>query len=152
LQIKKEEEELNRGWGAGPVNPKKPLKGRPQPQIAGDDGAGEGEPQQGEKRLLTTIQIFGDTKAVEIAVRMIDEAVENKEQKQKQRQKEYDRKRDQKRRDRQLYHLRHSRDYEILGLPLGASKIDIKKAFRWVWGEAVMGMAWGLDGWSIMLM
>jgi hypothetical protein len=31
---------------------------------------------------------------------------------------------------RQLYHLRHARDYEELGLPMGASKIDIKKAYK----------------------
>jgi DnaJ-class molecular chaperone len=31
---------------------------------------------------------------------------------------------------RQLYHLRHARDYEELGLPMGASKLDIKKAYR----------------------
>jgi hypothetical protein len=33
---------------------------------------------------------------------------------------------------RQLYHLRHARDYEELGLPMGASKIDIKKAYKCV--------------------
>lgn len=31
---------------------------------------------------------------------------------------------------RQLYHLRHARDYEELGLPMGASKMDIKKAYK----------------------
>ncbi len=33
-------------------------------------------------------------------------------------------------RDRQIYYMRHARDYEVLGLPLGASKADIKAAFR----------------------
>jgi hypothetical protein len=49
---------------------------------------------------LTTVQIFGDAKAVEKAVAMIEEAVANTEQKQKQRQAQYERKREQKRKDR----------------------------------------------------
>ena len=53
---------------------------------------------------------------------MIDEALENREQKAKQRHKEYERKREQKNRDRQLYHLRHTIDYEALDVPIGASK------------------------------
>jgi pyruvate/2-oxoacid:ferredoxin oxidoreductase alpha subunit len=61
---------------------------------------------------------------------MILEAIANKDQKQKQRQKEYEKKRDQKARDRQLYHLRHARDYEALGVPMGSSKADVKKAYR----------------------
>lgn len=40
---------------------------------------------------------------------MIWEAVDNRAQKTKQRQKEYERKREEKRRNRQLYHLRHSK-------------------------------------------
>jgi hypothetical protein len=62
--------------------------------------------------------------------RMIEEAIENKEQKLKQRHKEYEKKRDTKARDRQMYHLRHTRDYEALELPIGASKADVKKAYR----------------------
>ena len=61
---------------------------------------------------------------------MIEEAVDNREQKQKQRQKEYERKREAKWRNRQMYHMRHSRDYEALGLPMGASKADVKKAYK----------------------
>lgn len=53
---------------------------------------------------------------------MIDEAVENREQKAKQRQKEYERKREAKSAQRQLYHLRHTLDYEALGVPIGTSK------------------------------
>jgi DnaJ-class molecular chaperone len=52
------------------------------------------------------------------------------EQKQKQRHKEYERKRDAKARDRQLYHMRHTRDYEALELPIGASRADVKAAYR----------------------
>lgn len=35
-----------------------------------------------------------------------------------------------KRMQRQMYHMRHALDYEVLGLPLGASKADIKAAYR----------------------
>jgi hypothetical protein len=53
--------------------------------------------------------LFGDEKAVEMAERMIMEAIDNKEQKQKNRQKEYERKREAKRRERMMYHLRHAK-------------------------------------------
>ena len=52
------------------------------------------------------------------------------EQKAKQRAKEYERKRDEKARDRQMYILRHTRDYETLELPLGAARADVKAAYR----------------------
>lgn len=45
----------------------------------------------------------------------------------KQRAKEYERKREAKARDRMLYHMRHAKDYEALGLPMGASKAEVKK-------------------------
>ncbi|KXZ44007.1 hypothetical protein GPECTOR_75g731 [Gonium pectorale] len=111
IQVKKDEKELNRGFGAGFKLDVEELM------------------QTGEKKV-TTIMLFGDEKAVETAERMIMEAIENKEQKAKNRQKEYDRKREAKRRERMLYHLRHSKDYEALELPLGASKLDVKKAYR----------------------
>ncbi|GLI64258.1 hypothetical protein VaNZ11_007460 [Volvox africanus] len=111
IQVKKDEKELNRGFGAGFKLDVEDLL------------------QTGEKKL-TTIMLFGDQKAVEMAERMIMEAIENKEQKQKNRQKEYERKREAKRRERMLYHLRHAKDYEALELPLGASKLDVKKAYR----------------------
>ena len=37
---------------------------------------------------------------------------------------EYDKKRETKNRERQLYHLRHSNDYDMLELPMGASKVS----------------------------
>jgi hypothetical protein len=124
IQIKKEEEELNRAFGSGPIERPKPqpYKGPRAPkgtaQLTGPaaapaaavaaagaaaEGAADGEDADGEEqqqRRMTTVEIFGDSKAVEKAVAMIEEAVANKEQKAKQRQAQYDRKRDQKRRDR----------------------------------------------------
>ena len=52
------------------------------------------------------------------------------EQKQKQREKEYEKKRDAKARDRQMYYMRHTRDYEMLELPVGASRAEVKAAYR----------------------
>ena len=43
---------------------------------------------------------------------------------------EYDKKREEKARNRQIYHMRHTRDYEALGVPIGTSKTDIKAAYR----------------------
>lgn len=79
---------------------------------------------------MATLQLFGSADQCDQARALIEEAVENREQKQKQRQKEYEKKKDVKWRERQIYHMRHARDYEALGLPLGASKADIKQAFR----------------------
>eukprot|EP00884_Botryococcus_braunii_P012232 jgi/Botrbrau1/21009/Bobra.0144s0025.1 len=112
IQVKKEEDELNKAFGSGYKIDVDKLLNKP--------GAAK----------MTTVQLFGDEKQCETAQRMIEEAIENKEQKQKQRHKEYERKRDQKARDRQLYHLRHARDYEALGVPMGSSKADVKKAYR----------------------
>ena len=74
--------------------------------------------------------VYGDPKGVAVAKRLIEEAIENKEQKRQQRQREYEKKRSAKNRERQIYHLRHARDYDALGLPLGASKTEAKKAYR----------------------
>ena len=41
---------------------------------------------------------------------------------------EYDKKRETKNRERQLYHLRHSNDYDMLELPMGASKVSTPAA------------------------
>jgi hypothetical protein len=58
---------------------------------------------------MTTLLLYGDAKAIEIAERMIQEAADNREQKKQQREKEYARKREEKARNRQLYYLRHTR-------------------------------------------
>ncbi len=72
---------------------------------------------------MVAVMLFGNKSECENARRLIEEACDNKEQKAKQRAKEYEKKKDEKRRDRQLYHMRHTHDYEELELPLGASKV-----------------------------
>lgn len=72
---------------------------------------------------MVKVMLFGSPSECENARRLIEEACDNKEQKAKQRAKEYEKKKDEKRRDRQLYHMRHTHDYEELELPLGASKV-----------------------------
>lgn len=79
---------------------------------------------------MTTVEVFGDRKAVEIAERMILEAIDNREQKQQQREREYERKREEKRRARVLYHMRHTKNYEALELAPGSTKSEVKKAYR----------------------
>jgi hypothetical protein len=112
IQHAKGDDELVMGWGGGPA------------AAAAAASAAPGEPR------LVTLQLFGNAEACEAARAMIMEAVENREQKAKQRAKEYEKKRDAKRGERQIYHMRHARDYEALGLPLGASKAEAKAAFR----------------------
>lgn len=157
---------------------------------------------------MATLQLFGSEEQCAAARALIEEAVDNREQKAKQRAKEYDKKKEvgaaggwwvwvwpvggggwrcvcrcspgparrraaaagragcgvgrasglrmlaclllpcptpaspslsslapphpsqAKRLERQIYHMRHARDYEALGLPLGASKADCKAAYR----------------------
>lgn len=111
IQHSKATADLNRGFGAGS-------------QLVSDIATGNHE------RKYITLQLFGNADACETARSMILEAVENKEQKAKQRAKEYEKKKESKRTERHIYHLRHARDYEALELPLGASKLDVKAAFR----------------------
>ncbi len=61
LQILKEEEELTRAFGSGPVLPK--------PKVPTN---GDAEPQ------MTKIMIYGNANQCETAQRMIQEAIENK--------------------------------------------------------------------------
>ncbi|KDD71550.1 hypothetical protein H632_c4813p0, partial [Helicosporidium sp. ATCC 50920] len=78
----------------------------------------------------TTLQLFGNAQQCEAARALILEAVDNRVQKDKQRAKEYEKKKDAKRLQRQIYHLRHTKNYAALEVPLGASKADIKVAYR----------------------
>lgn len=79
---------------------------------------------------FVTLKLYGKPEACESARVLIMEAVENKEQKAKQRAREYEKKKEDRRAQRQIYHLRHSKDYEALGVPLGTSKAEVKAAYR----------------------
>lgn len=112
IQHKKDEVDLYKAFGTGE-------KG----------GILAGVDQVGDKKLIT-LHLFGNAEQCDAAQAMIMEAIDNKEQKQKQRAKEYEKKKEAKRLERQIYHMRHARDYEALGLPLGASKAECKSAYR----------------------
>jgi DnaJ-class molecular chaperone len=43
---------------------------------------------------------------------------------------EYDKKKEEKNRNRQIYYLRHARDYEALGIPVGTPKSEIKAIWK----------------------
>lgn len=123
IQVKKDEEDLEVGWGTS-TGFKLPQRG---PQMVDSK---EGGKEGGKEVKMATLQLFGSDDQCAAAVAMIEEAISNKDQKQKQRQKEYDKKKEAKRLERQIYHMRKARDYEALGLPLGASKADAKAAYR----------------------
>jgi hypothetical protein len=80
--------------------------------------------------IMVKLHLFGNQSQCEAAEQLIQAAIENKEEKEKQRQKQYGKKKDTRKRERQIYHLRHARDYEALGLPMGASKAECKAAYR----------------------
>jgi hypothetical protein len=130
IQHKKDEADLYKAWGTG-------LQGTLSAAVSAGAAAAlaaaaakEQQQQQPGAAKMITLQIFGDADACETARLLILEAVDNREQKVQQRAKQYEKKKEAKRLERQIYHMRHSRDYEALGLPLGASKADIKAAFR----------------------
>ncbi|KAJ9528436.1 hypothetical protein QJQ45_020286 [Haematococcus lacustris] len=102
------------------------MEGEERGSSSGDEDPLPGMPV----RKMVTLLLYGNQHAVEAAERMIMEAIDNREQKQKQRARDYEKKREEKARLRQMYHMRHSRDYEILELPMGASKAEVKKAYR----------------------
>jgi len=115
IQVKKDEKELEKGFGQGPTF-QLPVRGVQKTE----DGAVK----------MVTIMLFGDRDSRRKARELIDEALDNREQKAQQRHQQAERKREAKARDRQMYHLRHTRDYEALEVPIGSDKATIKKAYR----------------------
>ena len=77
------------------------------------------------------IELYGSEEACAIAKRMINEVFEKAaEVKRDKHVAQRDKEKERKAENRRLYHLRHMRDYELLGVPLGTKKDDIKKAYR----------------------
>ena len=79
----------------------------------------------------TKIELYGSDEACAIAKRMINEVFEKAaEVKRDKHVAQRDKEKERKAENRRLYHLRHMRDYELLGVALGTKKDDIKKAYR----------------------
>eukprot|EP01026_Neomeris_dumetosa_P048346 TRINITY_DN4181_c0_g1_i2.p1 TRINITY_DN4181_c0_g1~~TRINITY_DN4181_c0_g1_i2.p1 ORF type:complete len:400 (-),score=81.53 TRINITY_DN4181_c0_g1_i2:459-1571(-) len=114
IQVQKTEADLNKAFGSGMMNY------IPEHRLAGKEAS----------QRHSIVQIFGSGRSVQLAQRLINEAIENKDQKQRNRQREYEKKRDEKRRNRQLFYLRHTKDYQILGVMVGSSREEVKKAYR----------------------
>lgn len=94
---------------------------------AGGDAGGE---EDAAKPALITVHLFGPPHALEKATRLIREAADNMEQKARQRAAAQDKKKEARWAARRVYHLRHARDYEALGVPVGAPKADCTAAYR----------------------
>ena len=114
IQHTKDDAELQRGFGTG--------------SSLAAAAAARIDPEAKNKKVK--LKLFGNSEMCEAARELILETVENREQKAKQRAKAYEKKKEEKRAQRQIYHLRHARDYEVLEVPMGTSKSDVKVAFR----------------------
>jgi len=80
---------------------------------------------------MTKIMINGSEEARMMAKRLIEELFQRAvEEKRERRGEDRERKKEQRARERRMYHLRHAADYERLEVPLGASKDDVKSAYR----------------------
>lgn len=79
----------------------------------------------------TRVELRGSEEAVATAARLIGELLATAaEAKKEQHVAARDREKERKAAARRAYHARHARDYELLELPVGASKEDVKKAYR----------------------
>jgi len=96
---------------------------------AGDEEGEEGSKADASPTLIT-VHLFGPPAALEKATRLIQEAAANLEQKARQRAAAQEKKKDARWAARRIYHLRHARDYEALGVPMGAPKADCTSAYR----------------------
>jgi len=80
---------------------------------------------------VTKIMINGSEEARETAKRLIAELFQRAvEEKRERRSEDRERQKQKRARAKRLYHLRHAADYERLEVPLGASKDDVKTAYR----------------------
>ena len=129
LQVRRKDDVMNRGFGG--VTATEWEDG----VFAAEGGRRDGVTKDGTPIPvvpgMTTFMLFGSKDEREHAKKMIrdlfDRAEEEKRQKRRD-DKELAKKR--KERERQMYHLRHKKDYDVLEVPLGASKEECKRAYR----------------------
>ena len=80
---------------------------------------------------VTKIMINGSEESRETAKRLIAELFQRAvDEKRERRAEDRERQKQKRARARRLYHLRHAADYERLEVPLGASKDEVKSAYR----------------------
>lgn len=121
LQVKKKAAAMSVGFG-----------GTDEAGLMRDDDDDDDEENDGKNESgSTTFMLFGSPEAREAAKRMIHELFDKAaEAKARQRQDEKDYKAKKRERARLEYHLRHKKDYDVLGVQLGASKDECKRAYR----------------------
>jgi len=82
-------------------------------------------------KKMTKIMINGSGDARLMAKKLIEELFERAaEEKRERRIEDREKLKAKRARERRMFHLRHAADYERLELPLGASKDDIKAAYK----------------------
>jgi len=87
--------------------------------------------EKNEPIATTKIMINGTPESRDACKRMITELFERAAQERRDRRADdRERLKEKRARDRRLYHLRHAADYERLELPIGATKEEIKAAFK----------------------
>ena len=118
LQLQKAEEELNRAFGSGPAPSARDLKAK------------EGD---------AVFFVFGEPRGCAMVRGMIDEIIET--ERVAKREKQRDAKKEKRRRNRQIFVMRNTVNYEILGVKLGAGVDDVKAAFR------KLALKWHPDKW-----
>ena len=112
------EEELNRAFGSGPAPSARDLKAK--------DGD-------------AVFFVFGEPRGCAMVRGMIDEIIET--ERVAKREKQRDAKKEKKRRNRQIFVMRNTVNYERLGVKLGAGNDDVKAAFR------KLALKWHPDKW-----
>ena len=120
VQLAKTEAELAKGWGADGVG------ASAADTAAANAAAADALPSQ----RTSTFHLFGSAGAVAAATTAIEELVADRDAKARKRAAAAAKKKDERSRARQIFILRNTRYYEALGVAVGASRDDVKKAFR----------------------